>query len=30
MKAPENLAAQMAEKPNEHLIEMLRHPHDWL
>ena len=30
MNAPENLAAQIAEKTNEELLEMLRHPHDWL
>jgi len=30
MNAPDNLAAQIAEKPNEELVEMLRHPHDWL
>jgi hypothetical protein len=30
MDAPENLPAQIAEKPNDELIEMLRHPHFWL
>ena len=30
MNSPVNLAAQIAEKPNEQLVEMIRHPHDWL
>jgi hypothetical protein len=30
MKAPEDLAAQTAEKTNDQLLEMLKQPDDWL
>lgn len=30
MKAPEDLAVQMADKTNEQLVEMFKRPNDWL